>query len=323
MNKNHLLSEKRIKVIDSHTGGEPTRVVIAGGPDLGQGSMAERREVFREHHDAFRSTVINEPRGNDVIVGALLCEPVDPENTAGVIFFNNVDCLYMCGHGLIGLLVTLAHMGKVETGRHTIETPVGNVEATLHDKNTVSLQNVPSYRYKKDVSVEVPQLGQVKGDVAWGGNWFFLVYEHQLKVHISNVDELTQAAWSIRKALEESRITGPEGALIDHVELFAPPTDQNADSKNFVLCPGKSYDRSPCGTGTSAKISCLAADRKLLPGQILRQASIIDFIFEASYEMKGEDLIPTIKGSAYITAEIDLISSPSDPFAKGIPHEQE
>jgi len=310
-----------IKAIDSHTGGEPTRVVIEGGPDLGQGSMAERRQVFKDHFDSFRSTVVNEPRGNDVMVGALLCEPVNPSNAAGVIFFNNVDCLYMCGHGLIGLLVTMAHMGRIKEGVHTIETPVGEVVATLHDNHTVSLRNVPSYRYRKGVEIDVAGLGRMIGDIAWGGNWFFLVNQHNLNIHLSNVDELTQASWNIRQALQKMGITGAEGALIDHVELFGPPSKSNADSKNFVLCPGKAYDRSPCGTGTSAKVSCLAADGKLKPGQILRQASILDSIFEASYEMNGKDLLPTIKGSAYITAEVQLISQPEDPFFNGISHE--
>jgi 4-hydroxyproline epimerase len=283
--------------------------------------MAERRQVFKDHFDSFRSTVVNEPRGNDVMVGALLCEPVNPSNAAGVIFFNNVDCLYMCGHGLIGLLVTMAHMGRIKEGVHTIETPVGEVVATLHDNHTVSLRNVPSYRYRKGVEIDVAGLGRMIGDIAWGGNWFFLVNQHNLNIHLSNVDELTQASWNIRQALQKMGITGAEGALIDHVELFGPPSKSNADSKNFVLCPGKAYDRSPCGTGTSAKVSCLAADGKLKPGQILRQASILDSIFEASYEMNGKDLLPTIKGSAYITAEVQLISQPEDPFFNGISHE--
>jgi len=309
-----------IEIIDSHTGGEPTRVVVSGGPNLGKGSLAERREIFQRDHDLFRSAVVNEPRGSDVIVGALLCEPVNPENAAGVIFFNNVDCLWMCGHGTIGLLVTLAHMGRIGPGSHTIETPVGEVEAVLHDDETVSLRNVPSYRYKKSTPLDVPGLGSIQGDVAWGGNWFFLVEDHGLEVKLSNVDELTEKAWAIREALEKEHITGAEEATIDHIELFGPPDSTDSDSKNFVLCPGKAYDRSPCGTGTSAKLACLAEDGKLAPGQVLRQASILGSVFEASYEFKGGQVIPTIKSSAYVSAECTLIRHPRDPFKDGIPH---
>src|SRR5947209_18442215 len=124
---------RRIKVIDSHTGGEPTRLVISGGPDLGDGPLAARLERFRQHHDEFRSAVVNEPRGSDVMVGALLCTPVDPRCAAGVIFFNNVGYLGMCGHGTIGLIATLAYMKRMVPGAHRIETPVGVVTATLHE----------------------------------------------------------------------------------------------------------------------------------------------------------------------------------------------
>ena len=310
-----------IEVIDSHTAGEPTRLVIAGAPDLGQGSMAERRDIFQKEHKDFRSTVINEPRGNDVIVGALLCEPVNPEHAAGVIFFNNVDCLWMCGHGTIGLLVTLAYMGRIAPGVHTIETPVGNVTATLHDNHTVSFKNVPSYRYKKDVPVEVPGLGLIHGDIAWGGNWFFLVNDHGLDLTLAHVDELVDKSRAVRMALQEQGITGADEGYIDHIEFFADPDDGVSNSKNFVLCPGNAYDRSPCGTGTSAKLSCLAADGKLATGEKWKQASILNSVFEGSWETCPDDaqkIIPTIKGQAFITGETRLIMQDEDPFKEGI-----
>lgn len=307
---------KRITVIDSHTGGEPTRLVTAGFPDLGTGSMAERRKLLAEHHDQWRAACVLEPRGSDVLVGALLCEPVDPSACAGVIFFNNTGYLGMCGHGTIGLVASLAHLGKISPGVHRIETPVGTVQATLHEDHSVSVRNVPAYRYRKALVLQVPDVGQVVGDIAWGGNWFFLIAEHGLRVAGDNLDVLTAYTYAVQQALEAQGIRGEDGGLIDHVELFSD--DDHADSRNFVLCPGKAYDRSPCGTGTSAKLACLAADDKLQPGQIWRQASVIGSEFEGSYEWQGERVVPTIRGRAFISAEASLIIEQDDPFAWGI-----
>ncbi|VVN18458.1 4-hydroxyproline 2-epimerase [Pseudomonas fluorescens] len=307
---------KRITVIDSHTGGEPTRLVTSGFPELGTGSMVERLQRLAEHHDQWRTACVLEPRGSDVLVGALLCEPVDPAACAGVIFFNNAGYLGMCGHGTIGLVASLAHLGKIGPGVHSIETPVGTVQATLHDDRSVSVRNVPAYRYRKAVSLQVPGIGQVVGDIAWGGNWFFLIAEHGLRVASDNLDALTAYTFAVQQALDVQGIRGEDGGLIDHVELFAE--DEQADSRNFVLCPGKAYDRSPCGTGTSAKLACLAADDKLQPGQIWRQASVIGSEFEASYEQHGERIVPTIRGRAFISAEASLIIEQDDPFAWGI-----
>jgi len=305
----------RISVIDSHTGGEPTRVVIMGGPDLGLGPLAERVKLFREQFDTFRSCVVNEPRGSDVLVGALLCTSYDSANTAGVIFFNNVGVLGMCGHGTIGLAVTLAHLGKMMPGEHRIETPVGVVAVTLHDSHRVTVKNVPSYRRHARVTVEVDGLGRVTGDIAWGGNWFFLVKEHREELSISNVERLTEVTWRIRQAVNAAF---PEP--VDHIELFGPPLDPRNHSRNFVLCPGKAYDRSPCGTGTSAKLACLFADGKLTPGEVWRQESITGSVFEGSVEPTSEPgmVIPSITGSAYITAEATLLVDQDDPLRDGI-----
>jgi 4-hydroxyproline epimerase len=308
---------QRVQVIDSHTGGEPTRVVIAGGPELGQGTMAERMAVLRERHDTFRSAVVNEPRGSDVMVGALLCPPVDPACAAGVIFFNNVGYLGMCGHGTIGVAVTLAHLGRIGPGTHRLETPVGVVAIALEGPNHVAIDNVPSFRTAKDVAVDVPGLGRYVGDVAWGGNWFFLVGEHGETLDLAHVERLTDVTWRIRQTLRSQGITGKNGE-IDHIELFGPPTVKGADSKNFVLCPGKAYDRSPCGTGTSAKLACLAADDKLAPGQVWRQESILGSVFEGSVRIEDDRVLPRVRGSAYINAEATLIIDPNDPYALGI-----
>jgi 4-hydroxyproline epimerase len=306
---------KKVQVIDSHTGGEPTRVVIHGGPKLGDGSVAGRLKIFRDQHDRFRSAVVNEPRGSDVVVGALLVEPQDKSCAAGVIFFNNVGCLAMCGHGTIGLVVALAHLGKIKPGDHKIETPVGIVTATLHANGEVSVANVPSYRKAKSVSVTVPGLGKISGDVAWGGNWFFLVGEHGRELALAHVESLTDFTWRLRQAVNAQGF--PE---VDHIELFGPP-QSGGDSRNFVLCPGKAYDRSPCGTGTSAKLACLAADGKLAEGKTWVQESILGSKFTGQFRWlnreRGE-VLPIITGTAHVNAESTLLLNEDDPFCWGI-----
>jgi 4-hydroxyproline epimerase len=307
---------QRIQVIDSHTGGEPTRLVIGGFPDLGAGTLNERLERFKREFDHYRAAIINEPRGSDVIVGALLCEPSDATCAAGVIFFNNIGYLGMCGHGAIGLMVTLAYMKKIGPGDHRLETPVGVVTAHLHEHGAVTIKNVPSYRLAKDVRVELPG-GAVTGDVAWGGNWFFLVKEHGLALEPANIEQLTEFTWQIRQALSQQGVTGADGAAIDHIELFAPSPNE-LDSRNFVLCPGKAYDRSPCGTGTSAKLACLCEDGLLAEGQTWRQESIIGSVFAGRVEIVDGQIIPHITGTAHICAETTLILDETDLFCWGI-----
>ena len=309
---------RRIRVIDSHTGGEPTRLVISGGPDLGSGPVAERLKRFRTDHDAFRSAVVNEPRGSDVMVGALLCEPSDPGCVAGVIFFNNVGYLGMCGHGTIGLVATLHFMGRIEPGEHRIETPVGNVTAVLHSGGEVTVNNVASCRLTANVPVKVGAYGTIFGDIAWGGNWFFLVREHGMQLSPRNIEELTDFTWAIRLALRKQGITGADNQEIDHIELFGTSDNDSADSKNFVLCPGKAYDRSPCGTGTSAKLACLYADGKIREGQVWKQESIVGSIFEGSVSVRDGKVYPSIKGSAFVNAETEMVLNPEDPFCWGI-----
>jgi 4-hydroxyproline epimerase len=307
----------KVSIIDSHTAGEPTRLVLEGGPDLGGGSLRQRLEVFRERFDWFRAAVVNEPRGSEVLVGALLCPPSDPSCAAGVIFFNNVSYLGMCGHGTIGLVATLAYLGRIGPGEHRIETPVGVVTATLLEDGRVSVRNVPAYRQAQALSVVVAGHGRVSGDVAWGGNWFFLTEDHGQALLPERMEELTDFSWRVREGLERAGIAGADGALIDHIELFGPGAP-GANSRSFVLCPGKAYDRSPCGTGTSAKLACLAADGKLAPGERWVQESIIGSRFEASYTLDGDTVLPEITGAAFITGEGRLILDERDPFRHGI-----
>ena len=307
---------RRISVIDSHTGGEPTRVVLSGGPDLGGGSAAEKLTVFRERHDDFRRAVVNEPRGSDVLVGALLVAPGDPSCITGVIYFDNVTFLGMCGHGTIGLVVTLAHLGRILPGEHRIETPVGIVKAVLHEDRSVSVENIPAHRKAKDATIEVPGFGKVTGDVAWGGNWFFFVEQHGLALELANVEQLTAFTWAVRQAVNAQGF--PE---VDHIVLLGPPRSPHADSQNFVLCPGKAYDRSPCGTGTSARLACLAADGRLAEGAEHVIESIVGSRFRGSFrwlEKARSIIVPTISGTAHITAEATLLFDPADPFRHGI-----
>ena len=308
-----------LKVIDSHTGGEPTRAIIAGGPDLGGGAIAERLALLRERHDWLRSSSVNEPRGSDALVGALLCPPVNPANIGGVIFFNNVGYLGMCGHGTIGLAVTLAFLGRIHPGEHRLETPAGEVSVTLHDANRVTVGNVPSYRHRRRQTLRTPEFGEIRGDIAWGGNWFFLVSEHGQRLEYDNVDPLTDFTRVIRRELDRQGIRGPRGELIDHIELFGPASPESgADSRNFVLCPGGVYDRSPCGTGTSAKLACLIEDGELTPGKVWRQESIAGSIFEARAILRKGQIVPQITGTAYITGQSTLWLDSSDPFRFGI-----
>lgn len=307
---------QKIRVVDSHTGGEPTRVVVDGLPDLGNGSVAEKLERARSQYDHFRRAIVKEPRGHEAIVGVYLVEPADRTCAVGVIFFNNVGYLNMCGHGTIGVVKTLFHLERIGIGKHRLETNVGIVETELDAEGSVTFENVPSFRYKKDVEIEVQEFGEVTGDIAWGGNWFFLVENAGLEVKFENLRELTEFSAKIREALTKNRITGESSQEIDHIEVFSKSSV--ADSKNFVLCPGMEYDRSPCGTGTSAKLACLYEDGKLREGETWRQESIIGSIFEGRVKIVDGQIIPIIRGSAFITGESTLILDDTDPFRFGI-----
>lgn len=309
---------EKIEVVDTHTGGEPTRVVISGGPDLGVGSPADLRERFARNADVYRSAIVNEPRGSDVMVGALLLPPVSKTCVAGVIFFNNVGYLGMCGHGTMGVAAALGFLGRIGAGAHWLETPAGVVKFTYDGRSQVSVENVPAFRHAREVQLDVPDVGYVAGDVAWGGNWFFLVHGHHQQIALKNVERLTDVAWRIRQALAANGVTGRDGAELDHIELFGPPGNARCNSMNFVLCPGNAYDRSPCGTGTSAKLACLYAEGALAEGQIWRQESIVGSIFEGCVNVVDGQVIPTISGQAFVNGQAALLLDADDPFRMGI-----
>ena len=308
-----------MRVIDSHTEGEPTRVIIDGGPDLGSGSVADRAQRLREDHSWIYAATLAEPRGHDAMVGAILVPPTDPSCVAGVIYFNTVGNLGMCGHATIGLTATLAHLGRLSPGTHKIETPVGVVSSQLLNRNTVRVTNVESYRHQKGITVDVPGIGPITGDVAWGGNWFFLTDFDQIDLCLDNVAALTAAATNIRAALHQAGVTGADRAEIDHIELFGPPKTTAGHGRNFVLCPGGAYDRSPCGTGCSAKLACLAADGKLAAGTNWRQESVIGSAYDCSFVgHPSGGIVATIQGQAFIASEATLLFDEGDPFRGGI-----
>ena len=311
-------SIQRIQVIDSHTAGEQTRCILSGAPDLGKGTLAERMERLRRDYDWVRQAVVREPRGSDVVVGAWLLEPDTPDCAAAVVYFNNVGYLGMCGHGTIGVAATLAHLGRIGPGIHALQTPVGIVKIELQSPHTATIENIPAYRYMAGAEVSVPGYGMITGDIAWGGNWFYLVEKHDQQLELKNVDALTDFTWKIRTQLSAQGVTGANGAEIDHIELFGPPHNPKNHSRNFVLCPGKAYDRSPCGTGTSAKMACLVAAGKLSPGEVWRQEGILDTVFDGRVRIENGTIIPSVTGSTYVTSESVLLFDPEDPFRNGI-----
>lgn len=307
-----------IDVIDSHTEGEPTRVVVSGWPQPAGRTMAERRDFMRREQDDLRRAVVIEPRGHDAIVGALITPPERPDAVSGVVFFNDVGYLGMCGHGLIGVVRTLYHIGRVQPGHLEIDTPVGPVSAELATDGAVTIRNVPSRLHRANVTLSVPELGDVTGDIAWGGNWFFLTELPGVVLDLADRAKLLRLTILIRNALDAQGITGSNGEWIDHVELFSPPVRTDADSRNFVLCPGTAYDRSPCGTGTSAKMAALHGKGELELGERWHQESIVGSMFTGWLEASGDDLIPYIQGAAYITGRATLLFDPQDPFRHGL-----
>ena len=309
-----------MKVVDSHTEGEPTRVILEGGPDIGAGPLSERaKRLATEHRDFYRS-LVTEPYGQEAMVGALLVEPVDPSCVTGVIYFDAAAVIGMCGHGTIGLAATLAHIGKIGIGTHKIETPVGIVEVTLTDKNTVTVQNIESYRFRKGVSVEVEGIGTVVGDVSYGGNWFFIVDDSPTPVVPSNIRALTEIGIKVREAIYANGIEGENGGVIDHIIFYGPALTENGHSRNFVLCPDNAYDRSPCGTGSSARLACLAADQRLAPGDSIYQESTIGSGYSLSFQWGTQPggVIPSITGQAFVTREATMVSNPTDPLRLGV-----
>ena len=310
---------REIEVVDSHTGGEPTRVVLSGWPEVMGQTMEERRSYMRDHHDFLRQAVICEPRGHDAIVGALLLPPVNAGSACGVVFFNDVGYLGMCGHAMIGAVETLRYLNRISGNSVTLDTPAGSVEAHFDREGTITIANVESYLYKKDVTVEVPGYGAVTGDVGYGGNWFFMASSFKAELSMERLEDLMRATKAMRQALAKAGITGPDGEVVDHIELYGPAENPKAHSKNFVLCPGNAYDRAPCGTGTSAKMAAMVAKGKFKPGDVWIQESITGSLYEGYVEVRDGKIFPFIKSRAHVVSHGKQVFNNTDPFCWGIP----
>ena len=300
-----------LSFVDSHTGGEPTRLVTGGLPSFGSGTVAEQATVFARDYDHYRRAIVNEPRGNDVLVGAVLVPPSAPEAHIGVIFFNNVGLLGMCGHGTIGLIASLPDLPDIVQ----IETPVGMVTATKNPDKSVSIVNIRSYLVLENIEIDVPGVGIISGAVAYGGNTFLLLTNHPWSsgIHMRDVRAMTHYCETVLAAVREVEPS------VDHVELFAAPEANGNDSRNFVLCPGGQYDRSPCGTGTSAKLAWLHAIGKLSAGEIYRQESVTGSVFIGKVDAHPDGgVIPTITGTAFVTSRGELMIDPADQLGWGI-----
>jgi len=312
----------RLRVIDSHTIGEPTRVVIddtlVAGLDLGGGSVRERCDRFRERYDHVRRAIVCDPRGAVAMVGVILLPPADPKCRFGAFYVNRVGFLDMCGHATIGLAVTLGRLGHVEPGSFRLETPAGVVGVTWHGGSEASFECVPPRRIHKTLSLDCDDGSRVTGDVATSGLWFFLCRDHGLPVEPAAIPALTARAWAIRRGLEAAGITGDSGAVIDHVVLLGPPLERVNDGRAFVLCPDGAFDRSPCGTGTSALVGCLFEDGVIGEAQVWRQESVLGGVYEASIRREGGILVPTVRGRAWLTGETTLYFAADDPYREGL-----
>jgi proline racemase len=309
--------------VDSHTAGEPTRVIVDGWPRPAGATMQERRESLRRDADHLRRAVVCEPRGHAAIVGALLTPAVNPDSAAGIVFFNNETYLGMCGHGLIGVVRTLAHLGRLGPGTSRFDTPVGTVAAELHDDGSVSFANVPAFCERRDVRLDVPGYGMVTGDIAFGGNWFFITHLANEPIGLDRVEPLTRATRAIQRALDDAGLRRMgQGATtagdVDHIEISGPPSRADADARNFVLCSGGEYDRSPCGTGTCAVMAARHARGELALEQRWHQESVTGSMFTGWLTRRDDGaLIPHIQGSAFITGEGTLHLDAADPFRFG------
>lgn len=322
----------RLRCVDSHTEGEPTRTLVDGLPGLA-GTPCEVRAAIDGTWAPVVRAIMHEPRGYAWLVGAVVLPPTAPGASFGVVFFNNIGTLGMCGHGTIGVVRTLSALGRLAAGEHLIETPVGSVVAHMHADGRVSVRNVPSRVTHRRVAVEVPGHGVVHGAIAWGGNWFFICHDHGQAIAADRVQELTAFCVRVRAACDAAGLRGDDGSPIDHVELSIDAHDAaghpshplgdsgqhvgpGADARTFVLCPGAEWDRSPCGTGTSARVACLVADGRLAPGATWVQESVLGTRFEATYDMVGGEIVPTITGSAHVTFDGWIVIDPADPLVR-------
>jgi proline racemase len=327
-----------LQAVDSHTAGEPTRIVTGGLPPVAGATMAEKRAALRIRHDALRRALVHEPRGHDAIVVAYLVPPCHPDAHAGVVFCNDVGYLGMCGHGAIGVATVLVGMGMVpaqepET-RVVLDTPAGLVPCRVAVSNgrarAVTITNVPSFQFRQRAIAAVPGFGKVAADIAWGGNWFAFVEAAQLGLHVdkAHLPQLLPAAIAVREALAANGVRGvhPESGeeqLVDHVKLFDALEGPTPGARAMTLCPGTAYDRSPCGTGTSAKLAVLHSKGELGVGEWFTSESVIGTRFRARIAATTQvgqfaAIVPEIEGAAYVTGLQTFVLDPEDPCVHGL-----
>jgi proline racemase len=327
-----------VQAVDSHTAGEPTRIVTGGVPPVRGATMADKRAALQRDHDHLRRALVLEPRGHDAIVLAYLLPPCDPAADLGVVFANDAGYLGMCGHGAIGVATVAVALGMVPAVEPVTEvrldTPAGTVRCrvavTAGRPTSVTITNVPSFLFRQRAVVDVHGFGKVAADIAYGGNWFAFVEAEQLGLAVGKVHlpVLMQAATAVREALVRDGVRGVhpdrgESELVDHVKLFVPLDGDEPGARALTLCPGAAYDRSPCGTGTSAKLAVLHAKGELEVGQWFRSESVLGTSFRARIASttavgRFTAVVPEVEGSAYVTALTQFVIDPNDPCRHGI-----
>lgn len=325
----------QIKVIDSHTMGEPTRIIYDGFPKLKGNTMMEKKNDLMEHYDFLRTALMLEPRGHRDMFGALLTEPVHEEAHFGVIFLESNGCLNMCGHGSIGAAAMIVETGMVEVKEPytevVLDAPSGIIRTKVHVVEgkavEVSILNVPAFLYQQNQEIDVPGWGKIPFDISFGGSFFALVDTEKigLSLEIENVNRITELGMALLDRMkEEVEVKHPylDITTVDLVEFYGPSKNTEANMKNCVIFGNAQVDRSPCGTGTSAKIATLYTKGELKIGQEFVYESITGSLFRGEVTKEVEvggykAVIPQITGSAYITGINQYIIDEKDPLAYG------
>jgi 4-hydroxyproline epimerase len=327
------------KCIDAHTCGNPVRVVQEGGPELKGATMSEKRQHFLQEFDWIRRGLMFEPRGHDMMSGSILYPPHDPQNDFSILFIETSGCLPMCGHGTIGTITAAIERGLISPktpGRIRMEAPAGLVEINYQQNERdkvewVELTNVKSYLAATDLTVECPELGVLTFDVAYGGNYYAIVdpQENYTGLLDFSADQIIRLSRVVRKRINEKypdRFVHPENETIrdvSHMMWTGKPLDENSSGRNAVFYGDKAIDRSPCGTGTSARMAQLYFKGKLGIGEAFIHESYIGSTFEGTIAGetrigKTQAIVPKIKGWAKIYGESTITIDPDDdPYAYG------
>ncbi|MCX7884843.1 MAG: proline racemase [Caloramator sp.] len=327
---------RTINAVDSHTMGEPTRIVIGGVPVIPGKTMPEKKAYLEKNLDHIRTAIMHEPRGHKDMFGSIITQPTKEEADLGIIFMDGGGYLNMCGHGSIGALTVAVELGMVPVKEPytdvVLEAPAGLVKGKVKVEDgkakEVSIVNVPSFLYKQDVEVDVPEVGKLTIDISFGGSFFALVKSSDIAIDIctSNAQKLCDVGMKILKAVNEQvKVQHPvleHIKSVDLVEIYGPAKNPKATLQNVVVFGQGQVDRSPCGTGTSAKLATLYAKGQLKINEEFIYESITGTMFKGRVleETKVGDykaIIPEITGSAYITGFNQFIIDPEDPLKYG------